>query len=83
MKFCEDSWVPYGTADDQETYQNGSSLYSAYLRYTNEVGASKHEILRSMEFRQEFLPLLNRLRPHWEVFQRRRYLPDQKRQQGV
>nr|YP_009518868.1 hypothetical protein [Boodleopsis pusilla]AYC64818.1 hypothetical protein [Boodleopsis pusilla] len=67
--FCEESWVPLGAPEDSHTE---SSLYGGYLKYTQEQGVKLVDILSYGTFRQEFLPLLNRLRPHWKVFERRR-----------
>lgn len=73
--FCNNMWVPLGAPEDTENFQNGVSIYCAYLRYVHELGVPSRDIVNYTNFRQEFLPLLNRLQPQWEVFERRRLHP--------
>ena len=69
IMFCKKAWVPLGNPENSQTEL---TLYGGYLKYTIEQGAKKMDILSYNAFRQEFLPLINRLHPQWEVFERRR-----------
>ena len=75
IAFCEHMWVPLGSSEDTENFHQGVTLYSAYLRYTDELGVSSRDIFNYQNFNQEFLPLLNRVHPEWTVKMRRRQHP--------
>nr|YP_009130586.1 putative DNA primase [Tydemania expeditionis]CEO91116.1 putative DNA primase [Tydemania expeditionis] len=44
MTFYNNIWVPLGSPEDTENFQQGNTLYSAYLRYTKELGTGYFQL---------------------------------------
>nr|YP_009519214.1 hypothetical protein [Caulerpa verticillata]AYC65081.1 hypothetical protein [Caulerpa verticillata] len=69
LNFSKSSWVPRGSPEDT---RSGESLYSAYLEYVHTKGVNSNKILNYINFKQEFLPLIETVYPEWDIYERRR-----------
>ena len=48
IKFNNTVWVPLGNPNEHENFQDGASVYSAYLRYTHEQNSFFNKFLASV-----------------------------------